>query len=145
MVLRRSESENARCKRCGWVHGVWTAEAGEPTTEAACMRCGHTDLIADDGAGLPRGSTVPCLVMPADWHAPGFEDAAEHREPAQADFVGKTVAAVDFRAANIWRFRFTDGTEIAIEAGEYAMTVCRACAAPQMWRDAEWDGGAGSL
>lgn len=40
----------------------------------------------------------------------------DFREPLAADFVGKIVERVDLSACNIWRFLFTDGSEIAIEA-----------------------------
>jgi hypothetical protein len=56
------------------------------------------------------------------------------RDPVQADFVGKTIAAFDSLACNVWRFAFTDGTAIAIEAETFGqhnlpmMVVCEECA-----------------
>lgn len=58
------------------------------------------------------------------------------RDPVSADFVGKTIAEVDTSACNLWRFRFTDGTAVAIEADTFwtpagdlpMMQVCDECA-----------------
>lgn len=61
------------------------------------------------------------------------------RDPRPADFVGKTIAAIDTRACNVWRFTFSDGSAIAIEAevmnteygGIPVMQVCPECAIDQ--------------
>lgn len=62
------------------------------------------------------------------------------RKPRRRDFVGKTIVAFDGRACNLWRFTFSDGTAIAIEAdiesfGSYGgipvMQVCEECAEQQ--------------
>jgi hypothetical protein len=61
------------------------------------------------------------------------------RNPEKRDFVGKTIARIDTRACNLWRFFFTDGTAIAIEAdcqstqygGVPVMQVCEECAQPE--------------
>jgi hypothetical protein len=55
------------------------------------------------------------------------------RDPLPADFVGKTIQRIDTTACNVWRFYFTDGTAIAIEAevehdGIPVMQVCAECA-----------------
>lgn len=58
------------------------------------------------------------------------------RKPRKSDFAGKTIKRVDTRACNIWRFYFTNGTSIAIEAecqwtgfGDIpVMVVCEECA-----------------
>jgi hypothetical protein len=56
------------------------------------------------------------------------------RDPRPADFVGKTIIDADLSAANIWRFRFSDGTAIAIEAEYFGvlaiLQVCEECAEP---------------
>ena len=58
-----------------------------------------------------------------------------HRDPKPQDFVGKTIARVDTKAVNIWRFYFTDGTAVAIEVDAvapmvYGMVVCDVCVKP---------------
>ena len=58
------------------------------------------------------------------------------RDPRKSDFVGKTIKRVDTKSCNIWRFFFTDGTAIAIEADTMwtgagdlpVMQVCEECA-----------------
>jgi hypothetical protein len=54
------------------------------------------------------------------------------RDPTPEDFVGKTIIAVDLGAANIWRFRFSDATALAIEADLHydipIMQICEPCA-----------------
>lgn len=58
------------------------------------------------------------------------------RNPRKRDFVGKTIKRIDTSACNIWRFLFTDGTAIAIEAECHStgygylpvMQVCEECA-----------------
>jgi hypothetical protein len=62
------------------------------------------------------------------------------RDPVPADFVGKTIRIVDTSACNIWRFYFTDGTAIAVEAeventqygGIPVMQVCDPCASNRL-------------
>lgn len=57
------------------------------------------------------------------------------RDPQPDDFIGKTITAVDTSACNVWRFRFTDGSAIAIKAevmdtrygGVPVMQVCSEC------------------
>lgn len=53
-----------------------------------------------------------------------------HRSPRPSDFVGKTVTRVDFRATNLLRFYFTDGTAIALEHERDVITACTECAQP---------------
>ncbi len=36
------------------------------------------------------------------------------REPKNEDFVGKTIASVNFDFSNVWQIKFTDGTDIEI-------------------------------
>ncbi len=58
------------------------------------------------------------------------------RDALPSDFVGKTIKRVDTSACNIWRFFFTDGSAIAIEADLFwtpagslpQMQVCEECA-----------------
>lgn len=50
-----------------------------------------------------------------------------HRDLDPKDFVGKTIKKVDFRAVNVIRFFFTDGTAIAIETENHAMIACDVC------------------
>lgn len=54
------------------------------------------------------------------------------RDPEPDDFVGKTIISIDTRACNIWRFSFSDGSSISIEAevlngGIPVMQVCTEC------------------
>lgn len=57
------------------------------------------------------------------------------RDPVAADFVGKTIVAFEADSVNVWRFKFSDGTAIAIEADLFGypslpcMQVCDECAA----------------
>jgi hypothetical protein len=56
------------------------------------------------------------------------------RDPKPEDFVGKTIISFDGSSVNVWRFGFSDGTAIAIEAetwgpGLPGMAVCEECAA----------------
>lgn len=55
------------------------------------------------------------------------------RDATPADFVGKTIAAVDVSCWNIWKFVFTDGSQLAIEAENdlvcgAGLQVCEECA-----------------
>lgn len=56
------------------------------------------------------------------------------RDPQPDDFVGRTIVAVDTRSCNIWRFSFSDGSSISIEAevhgGIPVMQVCTECVKP---------------
>lgn len=57
------------------------------------------------------------------------------RDSQPDDFVGKIIVAVDTHACNIWRFSFSDGSRISIEAevldtphgGIPFMQVCTKC------------------
>lgn len=42
--------------------------------------------------------------------------AVDERDAVPEDFIGKTVTGFDSSADNIWRFTFSDGTSLAIEA-----------------------------
>ena len=51
-----------------------------------------------------------------------------HRDLDPKDFEGKTIKRADFRASNILKFYFTDGTAIAIEAeSDFTMVACDVC------------------
>jgi hypothetical protein len=55
------------------------------------------------------------------------------RDPVPEDFVGKTITGFEPDAINIWRFRFSDGTAIAIEIEGFGpagpgLVVCDECA-----------------
>lgn len=55
------------------------------------------------------------------------------RDPHPADFVGKTIDHIDTGACNVWKFFFSDGSAIAIEADVWGpglpiMQVCEKCA-----------------
>lgn len=63
------------------------------------------------------------VLNPAD-----FEFVDHHRDVRPEDFVGKTVASVDARACNLIRFEFTDGTKLALEAEQFIIQACEACA-----------------
>lgn len=57
----------------------------------------------------------------------------DHRDPAPADFVGKTITSFEGDCINIWRFGFSDGTSIAIEVENFGvagpgMVICEECA-----------------
>jgi hypothetical protein len=63
---------------------------------------------------------------------PQTTDAGE-RDARPDDFVGKLIVNIDTRACNVWRFFFSDGTAIAIEADVWGpglpiMQVCEECA-----------------
>lgn len=65
-----------------------------------------------------------------------------HRDVKRSDFEGKTVAKIDCRAINIFRFYFTDGTALAIEVDAvglnvYGMVACDVCVAPKKKRKKE--------
>lgn len=51
-----------------------------------------------------------------------------HRDVKRKDFEGKTIKRIDCRAVNIFRFYFTDGSSIAIEAEGDMMVACETCA-----------------
>ena len=56
-----------------------------------------------------------------------------HRDIRKEDFVGKTVIDLDCEAVNIIRFKFEDGSALAIEVdavglGIYGMVACETCA-----------------
>lgn len=55
------------------------------------------------------------------------------RDATQLDFVGKTITGFDGSSWNIWRFQFSDGTAIAIEAENNhvcgaGLQICDECA-----------------
>lgn len=63
------------------------------------------------------------------------------RDPVLADFIGKTITDFDGSCINVWRFRFSDGTALAIEVesfghGLMGMVVCEECAAEMAETDA---------
>lgn len=61
------------------------------------------------------------------------------RNAVPEDFIGKTITGFDSSACNVWRFMFSDGTSLAIEAevmsmGNYGsgipiMQICVPCGA----------------
>lgn len=52
-----------------------------------------------------------------------------HRKIDKKDFEGKTIAELDCRAVNLVRFKFTDGTTIAIEVeSNFVLAACDECA-----------------
>lgn len=55
-----------------------------------------------------------------------------HRRPVRRDFEGKTIKRFVRSADNIWRFKFTDGSSIAIQSetfgpGLACMELCETC------------------
>ena len=45
----------------------------------------------------------------------------ELRQPKSKDFVGKTIKSFRRHTTNQWRFTFTDGSELAINAETYSV------------------------
>jgi hypothetical protein len=55
-----------------------------------------------------------------------------HRDPEAKDFVGKTITDFYADAINIWKFHFSDGTNIAVELENFGdagpgMVICETC------------------
>ena len=74
--------------------------------------------------GSDRDNDGPDVPLPGEGH--------EHRQPAKADFEGRTVVQFEPDADNVWRFRFADGGSLAVQCetsgGIAYMEICDVCA-----------------
>lgn len=59
------------------------------------------------------------------------EQSHIHRRPKKPDFEGKTIQRFIRTADNVWKFRFTDGSSLAIQSdlfhGLACMEICEVC------------------